>query len=145
MTDHERERLFNTWAPAGGVWSPWVKPVVFASLEQLPFLQEVPPPDLSAVQVGSDTVAVVDLPGAEGVAAGMAFARRGFRPVPLYNAVPGPIHTLTGTTGAYPTVVEVIQIQSALVDHAAELQLLNLPLDAPPVFLLDSRRRGEGV
>ena len=28
-----REELFDAWAPAGGPWSDWAKPVLFAHVE----------------------------------------------------------------------------------------------------------------
>jgi len=42
-----------------------------------------PPPDGNAALV-------LDMPGSEGVLAGVALASRGYRPVPLYNALPLP-------------------------------------------------------
>src|SRR5436190_11211390 len=101
-----KEELFEIWAPPNGRWSPWVKPVLFACMDGEPALA-------AGASVGFDTsgippvqnnaALVLDLPGAEGVWAGMAAASQGYRPVPLYNAVPGPaapIFTSIGTSGA---------------------------------------------
>ena len=49
------------------------------------------PVNLSWSPAIDEKVAVVlDLPGAEGVRVGLELAARGYRPVPLYNAVPLP-------------------------------------------------------
>ena len=128
-----REALFESWVPPAGVWSLWARPILFA---QMPETGSAPGGadswqtfDVSrAPGVGEQTVLVVDLPGAESVWLGLALARRGYRPVPLYNACTGP-H-------------EVID-QRAIIEalRAGAEQLAGLALtDAAPAFLLDSRR-----
>jgi hypothetical protein len=89
---------------------------------------------------------VLDLPGAQGVLVGVALAARGYRPVPLYNAVPLPFgqRFLDPLTGRVVAAVDVLPILSALRKGAQELAQLNLPSDAPPAFLLDANRRGDG-
>ena len=69
--------------------------------------------DASWIPPAEDNVAVVlDLPGADGVWTGVALAARGYRPVPLYNAVPGPT---TGVwIGAFASLVDVAPILAAL-------------------------------
>jgi hypothetical protein len=89
---------------------------------------------------------VLDLPGAEGVFTSVALAARGYRPVPLYNAIPMPnaellVDLLNSTNLA---AVNVLPILCALRHCSEPLAQLKLPSDAPPVFLLDSNRRGDG-
>lgn len=127
------EPLYEVWAPLDGRWSPWVKPVLFAAdarvggsgsslghfSREFPWLRNT---DLR-------TALIVDCPGDESLAIGVAAARAGFRPVPLFNACHG--------------TNEVIS-QAPLfrtIEHATD-QLRTIPLasDAPPAFLLDSRR-----
>jgi hypothetical protein len=87
---------------------------------------------------------VLDLPGAEGVLTGVALAARGYRPVPLYNAVPLPFGEpqTDPLTGRAVAAVDVLPIIAALKAGAETLGRLELPQDAPPVFLLDTNRRG---
>jgi len=74
---------------------------------------------------------VVDIPGANAVNLAMDLARRGFRPVPLFNGVRGPdLYSL----------VEVDDILRALYAASEILMAMPLPDAAPPVFLLDSER-----
>lgn len=133
--------LYKLWAPENSVWSRWAKPVLFAektsSEESAPSnhwqslnLPWAPSPD-------GGTAIVLDLPGAEGVWFGTALSRHGFRPVPLYNGVPGPILGFS--------LVNVGGIIHALHSVADALAGLQLRPDAPPVFLLDADRLRGGA
>src|SRR4051812_25589194 len=89
-----KEQIYDVWAPAGGRWSPWVKPVLFACMSDPPLPRSLPtladetmdwvPP------VEGKMAFVVDLPYEAGVIMGLKLAQRGYRPVPLYNAFPKP-------------------------------------------------------
>lgn len=141
-----KEELFEIWAPPDGQWSPWVKPVLFACAHEESF--QFPQPLAAFDATGFPRVAernalVLDLPGADGIRAGVALAAQGYRPVPLYNAIPGPRLTpLTLPTSS--ALVDVYEIVEALGAAAPLLSTLNLSLEAPPAFLLDANRRGEG-
>jgi hypothetical protein len=133
-----REELFDAWAPAGGIWSDWAKPVLFAHWPRpLPAVAEVPPPDLSWVPPPADRVAVVvDLPGPSSVHLGLALAAVGYRPVPLFNAVPPP------PEAAPDSAVVVVEPTLAALTHGADRLRANPPpADAPPAFLLDADRQ----
>ena len=144
-----KEEILSLWAPEGARWSRWAKPVSFAYLDTA-FLQTqlletaaevswAPSPDGSVALV-------LDMPGAEGVLAGVALASRGYRPVPLYNAVPLPFTSivLDPATGRSVAAVNVLPILSGLKSGAEQLARLSLPADAPPAFLLDANRAGGG-
>src|SRR3954452_24194 len=144
-----REEMFDAWAPAGGPWSDWAKPVLFAHWPRpLPADPEAPPADLSWVPPAAGRAAlVIDLPGAAGVHLGLALAAAGYRPVPLYNAVPPPAE---GDPGASVVVVE--PVLAALARGADRLRASPPPADAPPAlpppraapppaFLLDADRQ----
>jgi hypothetical protein len=140
---------FCVWAPDESPWSPWVKPVLFAhmgsAISQLVIAETAG--DVSwAPSPGERAALVLDLPGAEGTLTGLALAARGYRPVPLYNAVPVPYgqRMLDLATGSAVTAVNVFPIVSALSRGAEELAHLKLSADAPPAFLLDANRRGDG-
>jgi hypothetical protein len=133
-----REELFDAWAPAGGPWSDWAKPVLFAHWPRpLPAVPEIPPADLGWVPPPADRVAlVIELPGPASVHVGLALAGTGYCPVPLFNACPPPID---GEPNA--AVVPVEPILAALVRGADRLRTAPPPTDAPPVFLLDADRQ----
>jgi len=147
MTANE---LFEIWAPPSSVWSPWAKPVLFAHedlLEQDARREEASPHTDWAPPPSEGTAIILDLPGAAGVQLGAALARKGYRPVPLYNALPAPAREVLLEAGAPiepRTAVNVMPILRALRDEAPPLAAISLPPNAPPAFLLDANRQGEG-
>jgi hypothetical protein len=142
-----KEEIFSIWAPENSIWSRWAKPVLFAHLDSALSYISVgsAPADVSWSPPPGEGVAIVlDLPGAEGVVAGLELAGRGYRPVPLYNALPLPFGEtlLSPATISRVAAVDVLPIISALRMGTKLLAQLTLPSDAPPAFLLDANRRG---
>jgi hypothetical protein len=143
-----KSELFSLWAPDASIWSRWAKPVLFSSIP--PLLTPAPndPADTGWCPPSDDkTALVLDLPGAEGVFLGVALAALGYRPVPLYNALPLP----PGESSAFSlgvrkpiAAVDVLPILDALIAGSDQLVRLTLPPNAPPVFLLDANRGGIG-
>lgn len=141
------QQLYDVWAPPGSVWSPWAKPALFAGFGSPAPSGTATPPDLPpageggigespslAVTHHQGTAYVVDLPGARSVEMGAYLAREGYRPVPLFN------------TAFHPAaVVSVGAILERLAARAGELEARGLPPEAPPAFLLDSRRLNPGL
>jgi hypothetical protein len=138
-----RDAVFSAWAPElpddeyGPNWTRWIKPVLFAMLDEAvshgPSAEFAPAsimlPEL-AIPAGHERQALIlDLPGEVSVPLGLACAKRGYRPIPLYNGCPGPNE-----------LVDTRQIRLALGRHADALRELPLDATAPPAFLLDSQR-----
>src|SRR5262249_52980523 len=137
--------LYATWAPDESPWSPWSKPVLFAHLpEQLELLRPPPEPVAAALYLPHERrcALVLDLPGASAVTAGLGLAALGYRPVPLFNSCPPSDADAFKMIGA---AVDARAILEAIVAGSAELAALALPADAPPAFLLDSRRSAPGL
>jgi hypothetical protein len=129
-------QLFEVWAPPSVVWSRWAKPVLFAESGSI---GPSPPSEGSIVpplnlRPDPKCAVILDLPSATSVKVGLALAEAGFRPVPLFNGNRGP-QVLSSA------LVDNDAILASLLQGAVELERLQLPFDAPPVFLLDSRRR----
>jgi hypothetical protein len=131
--------LFEAWAPPGSVWSRWAKPVLFAEAgprlpisgdnAAAPAAESAPEPASLRMPLDRYTAVVVDLPGAESVRIGLALAREGFLPVPLFNC------------GVHPAaLVQVGEILRCLHEGAGEVATLSFSPDAPPAFLLDANR-----
>lgn len=139
-----KEEIHGVWAPPEAVWSRWVKPVLFAFCDSS---FEISKPRTTSVRTDSipapgSFVIVVDLPGEEGVIYGVELARRGYRPIPLYNALPFPL----GEKASPPktrtkTTVDVAPILAAICRETATLREIQLSPTAPPAFLLDVDRR----
>lgn len=144
-----REEIYSIWAPENSPWTRWVKPVLFAHLYDSP---EFPNPERYSIDVGwapppcTKTAIVVDLPGPESVLTGLALARAGYRPVPLYNALPLPPghESMLDMSGGRTAAVDVRPIMGCLWKGANDLMQLHLPPEAPPAFLLDANRKADG-
>jgi hypothetical protein len=127
------QAVYDAWAPPEVVWSDWVRPVLFAQMPSGSPSDWSPPREevnLSWLDTrNGETAVVVELPGETAIDVGLAFAEAGLRPVPLFNGCDGP-----------SAVLDVKPLIRRLRDGADRLRRLSLPLDAPPAFLLDSRR-----
>lgn len=147
-----KNEIFTAWAPDASLWSTWTKPVLFAHLNSVPVAAESPvgqepPINLNwCPPIEEKVVVVVDLPGADGVWIGIALAERGYRPIPLYNAVPlpGNYPLLDPVTQRRIVAVDVSPIVNALRKGTERLVELQISADAPPAFMLDANRQGDG-
>ena len=141
------EEIFAAWSPDDSVWATWVKPVLFAHMgaaSPVPANTGTSPEVGWAPSIEERIALVLDLPKDEGVWVGLALAARGYRPVPLYNALPLPfgVPALDPAAQRPVAAVDVLPIVSALRLGAQQLASLNIAPYAPPVFLLDVNRRG---
>jgi hypothetical protein len=130
------EECFAAWAPDDVFWSEWAKPVAFILAGDTIFSEPVHSSTLPSISwtLDRDSAIVVDLPGDQAVYLGLALAAKGFRPVPLFN----------GTSGA-SNVIDVLPIARALAGGIDRVKQSRLDKDAPPAFLLDSRRDGKAA
>lgn len=122
---------YKIWAPDDAVWTAWAKPVLFMDAPGSIDIDFAIPDWNWITHADYNTMLILDLPGKEGVEEGLALARLGYRPVPLYNGVLGPIPSM---------VTRADKIAKALQLASRELSTLTLRKEAPPVFLLDSNR-----
>lgn len=128
--------IFDVWAPSDALWSPWVKPVLFAHMALNPISPFHDDEKARATEItnwikpadGTEAL-VLDVAGKIAIAAGLELARKGYRPVPLFNGNPG--------TGA-------VRDMEPLIDHlmagTSQLRHARLAPNSPPAFLLDCYR-----
>jgi hypothetical protein len=149
------EQLYSIWAPEGSVWSQWVLPVPFA---QLTCPDSAPPPtvpefnlDWLPFENAPDLAVVVDLPGGDAIHYGLALLERGFRPVPVIDGSPGPDRHVIFPTDPSSSrgdnyksagIVDMRGLLLALCWGAESLRQNRLAPQAPPAFLVDSKRMG---
>lgn len=133
MTNKECYRI---WAPCGKKWSDWVRPVPFivaqANVKGY-HLGELSIPMIDFIDESFHQAAIiVDLPGDESVEVGIALARRGYRPVPIYN---GTIEQENARA-----TVDNQTVGAALLWGAEVLKEIEIAEDALPAFLVDKNR-----
>lgn len=128
----EQLELYKKWAPDTALWTQWAKPVVFMNINMnLAYGSVVYERSLGNwTDYQANRLIIVDLPGAEGVKEGIGLARKGYRPVPLYNGVPG----------SGQAVVPSKPIVDGLRTGGAVLETISINNSANPVFLLDANR-----
>ena len=132
MTNKE---IYRIWAPIGAKWGEWVRPVAFINLmkELNRSYYNIAIPKLFYIEkLEKDTAFIIDLPGYESVNEALALAHIGYRPIPVYNGTNEPLGTRAN--------VDNHGIEDALVRGTVELKKIQLDLEAPPVFLVDSNR-----
>lgn len=133
MTNKE---AYKVWAPFGKKWTDWVRPVPFIAAEA----------DVKGYHAGNllipkidfvdeswkQAAVIVDLPGDESVEIGLALAKLGYRPIPIYN---GTIEQKNARA-----TVDNQTVGAALLHGAKLLEQMEIKDDALPVFLLDKNR-----
>ena len=133
MTNKE---AYKVWAPFGKKWTDWVRPVPFIAAEA----------DVKGYHAGNllipridfvdeswkQAAVIVDLPGDESVEIGLALAKLGYRPIPIYN---GTIEQKNARA-----TVDNQTVGAALLHGAELLEQMEIKEDALPVFLLDKNR-----
>lgn len=128
--------LYKIWAPFDLPWSAWARPVLFANINDTLRINKYlgfTPNVIDYIKSPENDVAMfVDLQGTEGVEEGIALAKLGFRPVPLYNGTESQDDVLS--------IIDNDEIEGALIWGAKELENINIKDDAVPAFLLDFNR-----
>ena len=132
------KELYRIWAPSeADKWTRFAKPAMFVHTNSFAFLNKIEaaniPPNITQLN-NKETAFIVDLPAETSVVIGLGLAKNDFRLVPLYNG----IHETK--IGALDPVINNQPIVDALISGADVLKNLRISTDAPPVFLLDSRR-----
>jgi hypothetical protein len=143
-----RKELFDIWAPRESIWSPWVSPALFAQIDCEKSSKGADP--ISRIwfegKASPDTAVIADLVGVDSVRLAATLAQRGYRPILIVNASPGPLASqataILPMLGFSPSSV-VLDTTSLIKEVCAQTDLLlnfNLGPNAPPAFILDARR-----
>lgn len=150
------KEIYKIWAPPEARWTAWVRPVPFVGIGKLSpsgadpvsfggtgsvamshgetqgSYYDAAHDILDGNELKTDTAIILDLPGHEAILEAISLARKGFRPIPLYNG--------TREQPGAMALVDHHGLEQALLWGAMELVTIKLEKDAPPVFLLDSNR-----
>lgn len=133
MTGRE---IYEVWALASRKWKPWVRPVPFVVINDeftVYTSANLKIPEIQYTKnILEDTAIIVDLPGIESIREGLALAKIGYSPVPIYNGTieqEGAIATTDNKT-----------VITGLMLGAFELNKIQTSEKEIPVFLLDTNR-----
>ena len=133
MTNKE---IYKIWAPDKKRWVDWVRPVPFINIDDSSSRKEFIDYRIPSInylkEVLNDTALIIDIPGIDSIKEGIALAKLGYRPIPIFNGTDPPISTISTTNNQI--------IKPLLIWGAFELKNIKLKNDAPPVFLLDQNR-----
>ena len=133
MTNKE---CYKIWAPNGKRWTDWVRPVPFINAQA--DVKGYHAGELSIPMVDfideswKNAAVIVDLPGDESIEMGLAFARLGYRPIPIFN---GTVEQKNARA-----TVDNQTVGAALLWGAEVLKHIEIEDDALPVFLTDKNR-----
>ena len=128
--------IYKIWAPEGAKWVEWVRPVPFIGINEK-FegykIEDFTIPNINYIKEEiKNTAIIIDLPGNESIKEGIALAKIGFRPIPIYNGT-------DEQKGVMATVDNKV-IKIGLIKGAIELEKIKISKTAMPAFLLDSNR-----
>lgn len=130
------KEIYKIWAPYGKKWVDWVRPVPFVQMNF--YLNHYSHSDFTVPTVSyidentKETAVLVDLPGVESVKEGLALAKKGFRPIPIFNG--------TAEQQGAKATSDNQSAGDALAIGAVVLAGIEIKEDAYPAFLTDRNR-----
>jgi len=128
--------VYKIWAPYGEKWTMYVRPVPFVNMPEfkpkdfdLLFV-----PDVDFIDKYDSSICyIVDLPNERAIEEGLAIAKFGYRPIPLFNGTLEPINSISTTNNR--------MVERPLAWGATILKDMKFSKDAPPVFIIDLNRQ----
>ena len=131
------KEVYKIWAPFDAKWTDWVRPVPFVQIDDEDFKVYIngnfDVPKINYInKLKKDTAIIVDLPKHYSINEGIALAKIGYRPIPVFNG--------TAETKGAKATVDNHAVETGLIWGGIELQKIELDKNAPPVFLTDSNR-----
>ena len=139
MTGRE---AFQIWALKEENWTIWVQSVAFVMYDKgvtagnngnmFSIIDRNLPVIYYLTKLQKDIAIFVDCPGYTGVNEGLALAKLGWRPIPLYKG--------TNETPGTTALIDNHEIENSLIWAADELGKMSFAKDAPPAFLIDYNR-----
>ncbi|MBP2099817.1 hypothetical protein [Enterococcus rivorum] len=126
----EQLELYKKWAPDTSLWTQWAKPVVFMNLNTKPTCRAINISNVQWTSYADNRLLIVDLAEGNSIKEGLGLAKKGYRPVPLFNGVPGEGRTAVSMKG----IVNGLRYGGFILEETP------LKVEANPVFLLDSNR-----
>ena len=133
--DDVGKEVYRVWAPTGTKWTEWVRPVPFMQMNDLKkdyIVSTLDIPNTEFLEISNDMAVIVDLPGENSVEMGLALAKQGYRPIPVFNGVQEQANARA--------TVDNETVTKALFKGADILSDIQIKEDALPAFLMDKNR-----
>ncbi|WP_035345244.1 MBL fold metallo-hydrolase [Haploplasma modicum] len=130
----DKLEVYKVWANDESEWTKWVKPVMFANMNEFSSMQlnYNLGSDLNSDLIYSkDAICIVDLDGVKSLKQGLVLSDIGFRPIPLYNSV---------SSKSNKNAISLSELEEALYHGSYILKNKIIRKDANPAFLLDANR-----
>lgn len=130
------KEVYKIWAPYQARWTAWTRAVAFTEIDGFDadgYAQLDVPDHLEYVDMLEKNCAFfIDLPDYYAMEDALVLARLGWRPIPLYNG--------TDAQHGVMALCDNRDVTAALMRGSVLLKKIDIPLDAPPAFLLDTTR-----
>ena len=128
--------IYKIWAKENLKWANWIRPVPFVGINENMKIYEISDfviPEIKYItEFEKNTAIIIDLPGNDSIEEGLAIAKLGYIPIPIYNGTDEQPETIA--------TVDNNNIKLGLIKGALELEKIKIENNALPVFLLDSNR-----
>lgn len=127
---------YNIWAPYGASWTKYARPVAFCDMPEFKdeqYKHFFVPPIKYIDKFDKKCAYIVDLPSENSIEEGLAIAKYGYRPIPLFNGTIEPINSTPTTDNR--------ALERPLAWGANIIKDMKFESDAPPVFLVDLSRQ----
>lgn len=83
------KEIYKIWAPAHAKWTNWIRPVPFIPINdnfKVNTITDFSIPNINYVSsLPKNSALIVDLPNCDSITEGIALAKFGFRPIPIFN------------------------------------------------------------
>ena len=133
MTNKE---IYKIWAPYGVSWTKYARPVAFINIKDFESkdFDLLYVPEINFIDKYDKSVCyIVDLPNERAIEEGLAIAKYGYRPIPLFNGTIEPMNSVATANNK--------ELECPLAWGATILKDMNIEKDASPVFLVDLYRQ----
>ena len=117
------KETYQIWAPSKTKWTDWVRPVPFIGIdhpEQIHELIDYEIPSINYIkEVKNNTAIIIDINGIDSIKEGIALAKIGYRPIPIFNGTNPPAKTLSTTENPKKSYCLTIPITANATNKSA--------------------------
>lgn len=132
----KNKEIFKIWYNSNCKWSKWIKPILYLYMTERDILNNsitIDNVDIDYVNnIQNNSAIIVDLPSDLSVKEGIALAKNGFVPIPIYNGVYEQENSIA--------TIDQNRLKYSLIKGSFSLKELSFSNNNYPAFLLDSLR-----